>query len=547
MVTGISAQAELGILPRKTAGGKRPAWWPAGPMGLMVIAVTSALLNRPGLGFEVEGGVALIYPASAAAVIGGLLFGWWGVLGSFIGMVATPWGLADTPFRAVFFAAAVSLQGAIPVVMVRRVPPWAFRSVWVLLWGAFLNTAVSASVALPGLVSWSRPPLSFRQGASAFASWFFSDMVAVMVIAVPIVLVLRPDLMLDGANRTLFKRWVRDPRSVVLAIGGVLVLVAIIELATAAGFVHVHWIAAAFLVPVMWAAIEGGVGAALLINAVAGFAYVVEVVRVQPGSGASGQFVELFSTYLNMVVFSLGAVAVGLAWGKAESMVRDLDEHRRLLQDNFERVVTALAAAVEAKDPTTEGHVQRVGRLSVSVAQRLGFEGHRLQLLRYAALLHDVGKLGIPEQILNKSGPLTAEERQILERHVTIGVEILENVDILRPTIPFIRYHQERWDGCTNGDRVRYVGYFGLQGEEIPLEARIIATVDAWDAMTHDRPYRKAMTKETAIRELRNERAKHFDPNVVDALLEIVDHPDGFDSKVSLPVFCEDLVVDEGC
>ncbi len=262
-------------------------------VGFAVVAVASALLNRPGLGFEVADGVALIYPASAVAVVGGLMFGWWGVLGCFVGMVLTPWGLADTPIRAIFFAGAASLAGAIPAVMVRRVPPWALKSLWVLSWSAILNILISALVALPGLVLWSRPQLGVRQGVSAFAGWFFSDVVAVIVLAVPIVLVLRSDLMLDGANRSLFKRWVRDPRAVIPALGGVLVVVAIIELAAATGFHYLHWIAAAFLLPILWAAIEGGIGAALLTNGFAGLAYVLEVVHLNPGSEGQARFTDL--------------------------------------------------------------------------------------------------------------------------------------------------------------------------------------------------------------------------------------------------------------
>jgi putative nucleotidyltransferase with HDIG domain len=494
----------------------------------------------------VEGGVALVYPAAAVAVAAGLLFRWWGVAGFFIGTALTPWGLADTPARALFFAAAASLQGAVPAVVARRVPARVPRSLWVLLWAVVLNTLLSALAGLAGLMAWSEPPLSQVQAISALVSWFFGDTVATMVLAIPVVLLLRRDLVLDQSNRALFERWLARPVGVVSAVAGVLAVVAIIETAAGAGFVRVHWIAAAFLVPVLWASVRGGVGGALLVNAVAGFAYVVEVVRLHPEIGRSGQFVELFSTYVNTTVFALGAVAVGLAWGKAESMVIDLEEHRRLLEKSFDRVVTALGAAIEAKDPTTEGHVQRVGDLAVAVGRRLGIAGQRLELLRYAALLHDVGKIGVPEHILNKKGALDAQEREVLERHVVIGVEILESVDILQPAIPFIRYHQERWDGCVDPEKVRYVGYFGKRGADIPLEARIIAAVDAWDAMTHDRPYRAAMERETAAGEMRRERGAQFDPRVVDVLLEVVDASGRGGGAAVAPVPAMDLSATPG-
>jgi len=244
----------------------------------------------------------------------------------------------------------------------------------------------------------------------------------------------------------------------------------------------------------------------------------------------------LFSSYLNLLVFVGAALVVGLAWGRADTLVRELDEHRRLLQENFERVVTALAAAVEAKDPLTKGHVQRVAKLAVAVGKEMGLAGPKLEMLRFAALLHDVGKIGVPEQILNKSEPLTPEEREIIERHVTVGVEIIESVDILGPAIPFIRYHQERWDGCTDAKTLKYPAYFGLKGEEIPLEARIIAVVDTWDAITSDRPYRRAQSPEVALEELRTEAGKQFDPEVVKALQRVVSSRDGVISSDRIPI-----------
>jgi HD-GYP domain-containing protein (c-di-GMP phosphodiesterase class II) len=172
----------------------------------------------------------------------------------------------------------------------------------------------------------------------------------------------------------------------------------------------------------------------------------------------------------------------------------------------------------------------------VAVGQRLGISGQRLELLRYAALLHDVGKLAVPEAILNKTGELEPGERMVLDRHVTIGVELLEGIDILAPTIPFIRYHQERWDGQRERDGVRHPGYFGLAGEDIPLEARIIAAVAAWDAMTSDRPYRRALSHHQARAELERGAGHQFDPTVVRALKDVLDAGDPRDSGSRAPV-----------
>jgi HD-GYP domain-containing protein (c-di-GMP phosphodiesterase class II) len=135
-------------------------------------------------------------------------------------------------------------------------------------------------------------------------------------------------------------------------------------------------------------------------------------------------------------------------------------------------------------------------------------------------LLHDVGKIGIPETILHKPGGLDPEEFQRMRDHPEIGARILEDVEGLAEVAPLVRYHQERWDGVIGGD---FPGYpHGLAGEEIPLGARIIAVVDAYDAMTSDRPYRAAKPACDAIEELRRERGHQFDPAVVDAFLTLL-------------------------
>ncbi len=504
--------------------------------GVVVATWATALLNRAGLPFEVSAGVALIFPASAVAVLAGLFLRWWGVAAVFVGFCLTPWGLSTTPGRVVFFSAAAALQAAIPAMVAGRIHATEYRCFKFLGLNAIMPTLVSALVALPAMILFSRPQMSVGQAFVAFSGWFLGDLVAVLLLAVPIVLFVRPDFVLDKDYVRLYRRWISSPASVakpMLMVGCVFVAM---ELTLRFALVGVHWIAALFLIPILWAAVRGGVGAALQVNAVAGIAYVVQVVRIQAHQEGLGLFAELFSSYLNLVVFVSAALVVGLAWGRADTLVRQLDEHRRLLQENFERVVTALAAAVEAKDPLTKGHVQRVAKLAVAVGKELGLQGAKLEMLRFAALLHDVGKIGVPEHVLNKKGPLTPEERDLIERHVTVGVEIIETVDILGPAIPFIRYHQERWDGSTDGEKFKYPGYFGLKGEEIPLEARIIAVVDTWDAITSDRPYRQAQSPAAALEELHAEAGKQFDPEVVQALQRVVSSRDGVTSNARIPI-----------
>ncbi len=510
-------------------------------LGVIATVAGVAILNRTGTAFEVAGSVALIFPAAAVAVLAGLSLRWWGVGAVFVGYCLTPWGLSTTPGRIAFFAFAATLQAVIPALMVNRLRVKENRSIQFLGTVAVLPTLVSALMAIPALILLSVPQMSVGQAFISFSGWFLGDLVAILLLAVPLVLAIRPDLVLTADFVRLYKGWIASPATVAKPMVMIGVILVAMELALRFALFGVHWIAALLVIPILWAAVRGGVGAALQINAVAGIAYVVQVVRIQAHQEGLGLFAELFSSYLNLLVFVGAALVVGLAWGRADTLVRELDEHRRLLQENFERVVTALAAAVEAKDPLTQGHVQRVAKMAVAVGNEIGLVGSRLEMLRFAALLHDVGKIGVPEHILNKSGPLTAEEREIIERHVTVGVEIIESVDILGPAIPFIRYHQERWDGCTDAKSLKYPAYFGLKGEEIPLEARIIAVVDTWDAITSDRPYRQAQSSEVALEELQAEAGKQFDPEVVKALQRVVSSRDGAMSSDRILIMGTDL------
>lgn len=510
--------------------------WTVLLLGVVGTTVGVAVLNRTATAFEATGGVGLIFPAAAVAVLAGIFLRWWGVGAVFVGYCLTPWGLSTTPGRIAFFAFAATLQAAIPALVIDRLRASEYRCIQVLGGVAVLPTLVSALVALPALILLSEPQLNIGQAAVSFFGWFLGDLMAVMALAVPLLLAVRPDIVLAEDFARLYRGWIGSPANVakpLVMVGFVLVAM---EMALRFGVFGVHWIAVLLLIPILWAAVRGGVGAALQINAVAGIVYVVQVVRIQAHQEGMGLFGELFSSYLNLLVFVGAALVVGLAWGRADNLVRELDEHRRLLQENFERVVTALAAAVEAKDPLTEGHVQRVAKTAVAVGKEMGLTGPQLEMLRFAALLHDVGKIGVPEQILNKAGPLSEEEREIIERHVTVGVEIIESVDILGPAIPFIRYHQERWDGRTDAKALKYPGYFGLKGEEIPLEARIIAVVDTWDAITSDRPYRKARSPQNAMEELSAEAGKQFDPDVVRAMETVVSSSDGVTSSDRIPI-----------
>lgn len=182
--------------------------------------------------------------------------------------------------------------------------------------------------------------------------------------------------------------------------------------------------------------------------------------------------------------------------------------------DSSETVILSLAHAIEAKDPTTEGHCQRLAQHAEQLGRALGFSGARLRILRMGATLHDVGKIAIPEAILDKPGALTDAEYAIMQRHPIAGAEICAPLRSARDLIPAIRHHHERWDGTGYPDR--------LAGEAIPLDARIIAIVDAYDAMTSDRPYRRGLPSDKALAIMRENRGPQWDPALLAIFLDLI-------------------------
>jgi diguanylate cyclase (GGDEF)-like protein/putative nucleotidyltransferase with HDIG domain len=174
------------------------------------------------------------------------------------------------------------------------------------------------------------------------------------------------------------------------------------------------------------------------------------------------------------------------------------------------RTIEALALAIEAKDHTTHAHLRRVRIYAMEVAKDLGLPAAEMQALRAAALLHDIGKLAVPEQIISKPGKLTPEEFEKIKIHPVIGAEILESVQFPYPVVPIVRAHHEKWDGS---------GYpAGLKGEEIPIGARILSAVDCLDALASHRQYRRALPLDCAMEILNSETGKSFDPKVVEVL-----------------------------
>jgi putative nucleotidyltransferase with HDIG domain len=174
--------------------------------------------------------------------------------------------------------------------------------------------------------------------------------------------------------------------------------------------------------------------------------------------------------------------------------------------------VKVLAEAIDAKDTYTRGHSDRVRRMSLQIAVSLGFTEERREVLEYGALLHDIGKIGIEDEILRKPGPLSPEEFQTIQQHPLVGVKIVEGIEFFKDKIPMIRSHHEHFDGKGYPD--------GLVGEAIPLEARIIAVPDAFDAMASLRPHRRAMSLEDILLEMEKYKGKQFDPNILKIFLK---------------------------
>ena len=198
------------------------------------------------------------------------------------------------------------------------------------------------------------------------------------------------------------------------------------------------------------------------------------------------------------------------SYGRLEDARRHLADVDRL----YLSTVETLAMAIDAKDDVTHSHVRRVQAYAVGMARALGFtDESTLKAIEAAALLHDTGKLAVPEHILNKPGKLTPSEFEKMKLHVDVGADILSLVDFPYPVVPIVRCHHENWDGT---------GYpRGIKGEAIPIGARILSVVDCFDALTSNRPYRRAMTEEAALGILRERSGKMYDPAVVDMFIKV--------------------------
>ncbi len=520
-------------------------------LGVPALATLLSGLAVSGAGplLEISHGTSGLDPRAVAGFLSGLLFGWLGVAGATLGaaLAAAASGSSAGATLAAAFAAATT--GAVAFALFRYLPgvgrglPNLRSYLWLLAaaalaaaastlsalatGAAFLELWAGAFVALAS-VAFAAPPLGMA------ADLWGRRWMAPIPEEVPArrSLVVTAQVYHLAEQTTQETRILSMPRPRLgwgfgLGLGSLAGVTLLAVPVTALLPVGGHWIVVLYLAPIFWAASLYGLRGAVLVAAGAGLAFASGQVLWDLSLGLSFPRLEgagLTAIYTDFVLFSLAGAFVG-AMREREQVLRGQLVHRnRLLRHDLLRVVQALTNAVEAKDVYTEGHLKRVSDYAVRVGEAMGMGGHALEMLFFASMLHDIGKIGIPEKVLSKEGSLDLDEAQVMRRHPEIGARILQDLDVLRDAAPLVLHHQERWDGRRDGS---YPGYpAGLAGSDIPLGSRIIAVVDAFDAMTTDRPYRKALATERAIQELRDEAGKQFDPRVVETFVDILEqHP----------------------
>jgi putative nucleotidyltransferase with HDIG domain len=202
---------------------------------------------------------------------------------------------------------------------------------------------------------------------------------------------------------------------------------------------------------------------------------------------------------------------IGLLAESFNAMAASLEQKTTELEESYFASIESLARAIDARDPSTFGHSTRVAAISLEIAQAMGLDAESQKTLRRAALLHDIGKIGIEDRVLHKSGPLTDDEWEVMRQHPLIGYKMLSGLHFLKPSLVGVLHHHERWDGKG------FPG--GLKGTAISAHIRILSVADALDAMTSDRPYRKGLPFEDALAEIQKRAGTQFEPAVAEALM----------------------------
>ena len=218
--------------------------------------------------------------------------------------------------------------------------------------------------------------------------------------------------------------------------------------------------------------------------------------------------------------------------GKTEELIRRLKRAAKENHELFMGTIRAMAQAIDAKDPYTRGHSMRVNRYSVILAKQLGLRGAQLREIHVSSLMHDLGKIGINDEILQKPGKLSDEEFEVMKTHTVLGANIVAPIRQMKRIIPGMRWHHERMNGQGYPD--------GLTGDQIPLMARIIAVADTFDAITTHRPYQTAMTFDEALKVLERLKGDSLDPKIVEAFFAV------YEQGLIQPETSDDALLPEG-
>jgi putative nucleotidyltransferase with HDIG domain len=224
---------------------------------------------------------------------------------------------------------------------------------------------------------------------------------------------------------------------------------------------------------------------------------------------------EISRGNLEVRVDTEGTDEVAVLAQSFNEMAVNLKHSEKSLIDAYDRTIEGWVKALELRDRETLGHTLRAANATLELARLMNIDENEMENIRRGVLLHDIGKMGIPDNILLKPGPLNSWERKIIEKHPSLAREMLSQIEFLHPCMDIPSYHHERWDGSGYPD--------GLAGKEIPLVARLFAVIDVWDALTSDRPYRRAWPEEDALQYIKEQSGKHFDPQVVDCFVKLIE------------------------
>ncbi len=248
----------------------------------------------------------------------------------------------------------------------------------------------------------------------------------------------------------------------------------------------------------------------IIIAEVSGIYWLTKLGYITPYQGAITVYIQNFLTVL--ILLGITGVVIWISVSTLERKFEELLASESNLRRSYDQTIDAWANSLELFDEDTEGHGQRVTKWALGLAQMSGIGEEDLDHIRRGALLHDIGKMGISDQVLNKKSLLTTQERTLIERHPLHTYVLLKDISFLNEALDIPVYHHENWDGT---------GYpYRLAGADIPLAARIFAIADNWDALTSDRPYRKAWPEDKVVKYIENQRGKKFDPELVDSFLE---------------------------